>query len=110
MLMLPDVKVFISTEVTDMRKSFDGLATLVIQSLKKEVFTGDLFVFFNRKADRVKILYWDRNGYSLWAKRLEKGVFRLPKVQGNVIPMRSNELSLLLEGIDLTDKQRLTAI
>ena len=110
MLMLPDVKVYIATEPADMRKSFDGLAVLVKQSLNKEIFNGDLFVFFNRKSDRVKILYWDRNGYALWAKRLESGIFRLPKVQGKVIPMRSNELSLLLEGIDLTDKQRLVSL
>lgn len=93
-----------------MRKSFDGLAALVQQALKKETFNGDLFVFFNRKSDRVKILYWDRNGYCVWAKRLEEGVFRLPKAQGKVIPMHSNELSLLLEGIDLTNRQRLRAI
>jgi len=110
MFMLPDVKVFIATGPTDMRKSFDGLATLVQQGLNKEVFSGDLFVFFNRKSDRVKVLYWDRNGYCIWAKRLEKGLFRLPKVQGKVIPMRANELALLLEGIDLTDKRRLRSI
>lgn len=110
MLMQPDVKVFIATFATDMRKSFDGLAILVKQDLKKEVFSGDLFVFFNRKRDRIKVLYWDRNGYCVWAKRLEQGVYRLPKVQGNVISMRTNELNLLLEGIDLTSKQRLVSL
>ena len=110
MLMLPDVKVYLSTAVTDMRKSFDGLAQLVKQELSKDVFTGELFVFFNRSADRVKILYWDRNGYCLWAKRLEKGTFRRPNVHGKVAPMRLNELSLLLEGIDLTHHQRLTPV
>jgi transposase len=110
MLMLPDVKVYLSTAVTDMRKSYDGLAQLVKQELSKDVFTGELFVFFNRSANRVKILYWDRNGYCLWAKRLEKGTFRRPKVQGKVATMRINELSLLLEGIDLTHYQRLVAL
>jgi transposase len=110
MLMLPDVKVYLSTAVTDMRKSFDGLAQLIKQEMGKDVFTGELFVFFNRSANRVKILYWDRNGYCLWAKRLENGIFRRPKVQGKVAPMRLNELSLLLEGIDLTHKQRLTPV
>jgi len=108
--MLPEVNVFIATAPTDMRKSFDGLAILVQQELKKKVFSGDLFVFFSRKVDRVKILYWDRNGYCVWAKRLEKGCFRLPRVQGKVIPMRTHELALLLEGIDLTDKRRLRAV
>ncbi len=110
MLMLPDVKVYLSTAVTDMRKSFDGLAQLIKQEMGKDVFTGELFVFFNRSANRVKILYWDRNGYCIWAKRLENGTFRRPKVQGKVAPMRLNELSLLLEGIDLTHKQRLTPV
>jgi transposase len=67
MLMLPDVKVYLSTVATDMRKSFDGLAQLVKQDMGKDVFTGELFVFFNRSGDRVKILYWDRTGYCLWA-------------------------------------------
>jgi transposase len=110
MLMLPDVKVYLATIATDMRKSFDGLAYLVKQEMSKDVFTGELFVFFNRPGNRVKVLYWDRNGYCLWAKRLENGAFRRPKVQGKVAPMRLNELSLLLEGIDLTDRQRLTPV
>jgi len=110
MLMLPDVKVYLSTESTDMRKSFDGLAQIVKSEMAKDVFTGELFVFFNRSGNRVKILSWDRNGYCLWAKRLEQGAFRRPKVQGKVAPMRLNELSLLLEGIDLTHKQRLTPL
>lgn len=102
--MLPDVRVYLSTASTDMRKSFYDLAQLVKQEMGKDVFSGELFVFFNRSGDRVKILYWDCNGYCLWAKRLENGVFRQPKVQGKVAPMRLNELSLLLEGINLTYK------
>jgi transposase len=108
--MLPDVKVYLSTAATDMRKSFDGLAQLVKQEMGKDIFTGELFVFFNRGGSRVKVLYWDRNGYCLWAKRLERGNFHRPKVLGKVAPMHLNELSLLLEGIDLTHKQRLTSI
>lgn len=108
--MLPDVKVFISSVPTDMRRSFDGLAALVQEGLKKDLFKGELFVFFNRRVDRVKILYWDRNGYCLWSKRLEKGIFRLPKVPGKAFSMGTKELGLLLEGIDLTERQRLVAI
>ncbi|HRE30513.1 MAG TPA: IS66 family insertion sequence element accessory protein TnpB, partial [Candidatus Berkiella sp.] len=70
-----------------MRKSFDGLAKLVKQEMSKDVFSGELFVFFNRSGDRVKILYWDRAGYCLWAKRLEKGAFHRPKVHGKVASM-----------------------
>lgn len=110
MMMLPDVKVYLSTAATDMRKSFDGLAQLVKQEMNKDVFNGELFVFFNRSGDRVKVLYWDRTGYCLWAKRLENGAFRRPNVHGKVAPMRLNELTLLLEGIDLTHKQRFTPV
>lgn len=110
MLMLPDVKVYLCTLATDMRKSFDGLAQLVKQEMSKDVFSGELFVFFNRSGDRVKVLYWDRNGYCLWAKRLENGRFRRPKLTGKAAAMRLNELSLLLEGIDLTHRQRLSPL
>ena len=110
MLMMPDVKVYLAIANTDMRKSFDGLSYLVKQEMGKDVLTGELFVFFNRRADRVKILYWDRNGFCLWAKRLEKGVFRRPKIQGKIASMRINELNLLLEGIDLTHRQRLVSL
>jgi transposase len=108
--MLPDLKVYLATAPTDMRKSYDGLASLVKQEMGKDVFTGELFVFLSRRGDRVKALYWDRNGFCLWSKRLEKGVFRRPKIQGKVASMRMHELSLLLEGIDLTNRQRLAAI
>ena len=110
MLMLPEVKVYLATAVTDMRKSFNGLAMLVKEEMGKDVFMGELFVFMSRRADRVKILYWDRNGFCIWAKRLEKGVFHRPKIQGKVAKMQIHELSLLLEGIDLTHAQRLKAL
>jgi len=109
-MLMPEVKVYLCTMVTDMRKSFDGLAQLVKKEMSKDVFTGELFVFFNRSKDRVKALYWDRNGYCLWAKRLENGRFRPPKAQGKAVPMSMSELSLLLEGIDLTHRQRLTPL
>lgn len=110
MLTVPETKVYLATNPTDMRKSFDGLARLVKEEMKRDVFTGELFVFMGRRSDRVKVLYWDRNGFCLWSKRLEKGVFRFPKVQGKVVKMRSHELMLLLEGIELTHSQRLEAL
>jgi transposase len=106
----PSVKVFVASDITDMRRSIDSLSQLVDDVLKKDVFSGHLFVFCNRRGDRIKILYWDRNGFCLWYKRLERGVFRLPKVQSKVFMIAPNELNLLLEGIDLTDKNRLSAI
>lgn len=106
----PSVKVFIATGVIDMRKSIDGLSLLVKDVLSKDPFSGHLFVFCNRRGDKIKILYWDRNGFCLWYKRLERGVFRLPKVQSNVYMIAPNELNLLLEGVDLTDRKRLSAV
>lgn len=110
MLMLPETRVYLAVQPTDMRRSFDGLARLVKESMNKDVFNGELFVFMGRRSDRVKILYWDRNGFCLWAKRLEKGVFHRPRIQGVVAKMSSHELMLLLEGIELTHPQRLKSL
>jgi len=106
----PSVKVFIATDITDMRKSIDALSALVKDVLSKDPFSGHLFVFCNKRGDKIKILYWDRNGFCLWYKRLERGIFRLPKVQAKVFMIAPNELYLLLEGIDLTDRKRLSAV
>jgi transposase len=106
----PSVKVYVATDITDMRRSIDSLSVLVQEILKKDVFSGHLFVFCNKRGDKIKILYWDRNGFCLWYKRLERGVFRLPKIQDKVFMLAPNELNLLLEGIDLTDKNRLSAV
>lgn len=106
MIGLPSgVKVLVATQFTDMRKSHDGLARLVQEELKRDVFSGHLFVFFNRTANRVKLLYWDRNGYCLWYKRLEQGQFTHPRAQGKVYSLNAGELSLLLEGVDLTTRR-----
>lgn len=106
----PSVKAYVSNDETDMRKSIDALSLLVQEVLKKDAFSGHLFVFCNKRGDKIKILYWDRNGFCLWYKRLERGVFRLPKVQTKVFTITPSELNLLLEGIDLTDKNRLSAV
>jgi len=106
----PSVKVYVATDITDMRKSIDSLSVLVQEVLQKDPFSGYLFVFCNKRGDKIKILYWYRNGFCLWYKRLERGIFRLPKVQAKVFMIMPNELSLLLEGIDLTDKNRLSAV
>ena len=110
MLSMPaSVKVFVASGAVDMRKSIDALSSLVKDVLNKDPFLGHLFVFCNRRGDKIKILYWDRNGFCLWYKRLERGIFRLPRVQEKVFMICSNELNLLLEGIDLTDRTRLRA-
>ena len=106
----PSVKVYVSTDETDMRKSIDALSLIVQEVLKKDSFSGHLFVFCNKRGDKIKILYWDRNGFCLWYKRLERGIFRLPKVQTKVFMIMPSELNLLLEGIELTDKKRLSSV
>jgi transposase len=106
----PSVKVYIATEATDMRKSIDALSAMVKEVLAKDPFSGHLFAFCSKRGDKIKILYWDRNGFCLWYKRLERGIFRLPRVQAKVFVIAPNELNLLLEGIDLTDRKRLSAV
>jgi transposase len=95
------VRIYLSTELTDMRKGHDGLAALV-RKLNHDVFSGHLYVFLSRRCDRVKILSWDRGGFVLWYKRLEKGRFRLPKLSAEQrsVSLDSGQLSMLLEGID----------
>jgi transposase len=88
-----------------MRRSFDGLALLVQEQFQLTCLENYLFVFFNRKADMIKALYWDRNGYCLWSKRLEQGLFRLPAIAAEHYRLSMAELNLLLEGIDFTVKR-----
>jgi len=98
----PSVKIFFCVMPVDMRCSFDSLAELVRQYFKEQPESGHLFVFRNKREDCVKVLYWDRDGYALWYKRLEKGTFKLP--QGQVsggVEIDSTVLSMILGGIDL---------
>jgi len=106
----PAVRVFVHLGPTDMRRSFDGLAAMVREIIQADPLSGHLFVFFNRRRDRVKILFWDRTGLCLWYKRLEQGVFTLPQAsesdQPQSVEMTWADLSLILEGIDLTGAKR----
>lgn len=102
----PSVRVFISTVPADMRRSFDGLSAMTEQILALDPFSGHLFVFRNKRGDRVKILYWDRSGYCLWYKRLEEGTFRFPERHEKSIEVDAAELALLLEGFDLEGARR----
>jgi len=89
-----------------MRKSFNGLVGIVENDLHLDVLSGHLFVFSNRKRNRLKILFWDRNGLWVCAKRLEKGTFAWPDGNATHVEMTAAELALLLGGIDLKDTQR----
>jgi len=104
----PAVRVFACLRPTDMRRSFDGLAALVEQFVGMSPLSGHLFLFRNRPGDRVKILYWDRDGYALWYKRLEAGTFRLPEseAEASSIEIDATQLALLLGGLDLAGARR----
>jgi transposase len=105
----PSVKIFVATTPCDMRKQMDGIALLVEQGLGQNARSGHLFVTFNRRGDMARILWWDRNGFCLFSKRLEKGVFRMPWTGGEVgaqVEMEAAELGLILEGIDLRGARR----
>ena len=103
------VQIYIAVDAVDMRKGFDGLAAGVRQQLRREPMSGELFVFLNRHRDRVKILYWDRSGWVIFYKRLERGSFKLParpEPGQRALQLDAAELALLLEGIDLADAKR----
>ena len=109
MIHLPaSVRVYLCTSPCDMRKSFDTLHTLVRDALELDVFAGHLFVFANRRRDRVKILYWDRDGLALWSKRLEEGTYAMPFSEGGERrrEVTAQELGALLSGIDLSRAAR----
>jgi transposase len=101
-MMLPvNLQVFLAVGTTDMRKSIDGLCLLVQMQLALDPFAGHLFGFCNRRRNMVKILYWDRNGFCLWQKRLERQRFVWPESQHQVLGLDGRELNWLLEGLDL---------
>ncbi|MBV9119841.1 MAG: IS66 family insertion sequence element accessory protein TnpB [Chloroflexi bacterium] len=106
-------RVFLCTLPTDMRKSFDTLAGLVEQHLDQDPLAGDLFVFRSKRGDRVKLLYWDRDGLAIWYKRLEQGTFPWPRADPQRRPvgthglvLRPAELAMLLDGIELAGVKR----
>lgn len=100
---------YLCLEPTDMRKQFDGLAGAVRRAFRAaEVMSGDVFIFLNRRRDRIKLLMWDRTGFALYYKRLESGTFELPLVRAgeNTLELDWPELVLLLEGIELSSVKR----
>ena len=105
-MLSPAVKIFLCAQATDMRRSFDKLAEMTRSILAQDPFSGHLFVFFNRPRDRVKILFWDRSGFFLYYKRLERGAFRVPKLDDSRVQIEAAELALILDGIDLAGSTR----
>ncbi len=94
------VRVMVATRPVDFRKGADGLAALVREMMGADPFSGAVYVFRAKRADRVKLVYWDGTGVCLFAKRLEDGDFRWPKVQDGVLRLTAAQLSALLEGLD----------
>ncbi len=104
MINLPHpVRVFLYTPATDLRKGFDALCGLVTNAFAQDPTSGHLFLFINRRRDRIKILYWYRDGLAIWYKRLETGSFQIPVVARDAmsVEMSRTQLALILSGIDL---------
>jgi transposase len=109
MMHLPaSVRVYLCTTPCDMRRSFDGLHAMVTGVMQLDAFAGHLFVFSNLRRDRVKILYWDRDGFAVWSKRLEEGTYAMPFDDGEDQrhEITAQELAAMLSGIDLSTAKR----
>jgi transposase len=105
----PSVRILLATEPADMRKGFDGLAHLVQSVLQEDPLSGHLFVFRNRRGDRIKLLFWDTDGFLILYKRLEKGTFRFPastNAETTGVTVNATDLIMLLDGVDLQSVKR----
>jgi transposase len=101
-------RIFVAAGATDMRKGFDGLQGVVTSVLEQDPLSGHLFLFINRRCDKLKILYWDGDGLAIWYRRLEQGTFQMPAIADDrkSAELRSDELTMLLRGIDLDSVRR----
>jgi transposase len=99
----PSVRLFMATQAVDGRKGVDSLMVLVRDVLKHDPLSGHLFIFFSRRCDRVRVVYWDRSGFAMWTKRLERGRFRPTFAEGRLsaTAIEAAQLALIVEGIDL---------
>lgn len=101
MIRLADYSILLYREFVDFRKSIDGLHAIASDEIHVDIFQKYIFIFTNRNRDKVKILYWDKTGFALWYKRLEKGRFRWPiKIDEHILELSAEELRWLLRGID----------
>jgi transposase len=103
-----NVQIYLCTAPTDMRKSFDGLTTLVASAMSKDVLSGHLFLFLNRRRDRIKLMWWDRDGLAIWMKRLQAGTFEIPKAGTDqaCLELDTTQLAMLLTGVSMQSAQR----
>ena len=100
------VKVWLCTSPTDMRKSYNGLSALAKHQLQEDPLSGQLFVFINRRQTQVKVLYFDRTGYCIWSKRLVQGQFNYQSDPAGKVSLDWMQLKLLLEGIELKNTRQ----
>lgn len=109
MLSVPSaVKIFLYGQAADLRRGYDGLAALVQDAMGEDPLSGSLFIFVNKRCNRIKLLYWDRDGYAIWMKRLERGCFEMPQRNSDSprVKVTASQLSLILEGIELSSVRR----
>jgi transposase len=102
----PDTKVYLALGTTDMRKAINGLSVIVSERMQLDIFSGSLFVFCNRTQTILKILYWDKNGFCLWQKRLEKDRFKWPNSSKEVMNITSRELTWLVDGLNINQAHK----
>jgi transposase len=106
----PQVRVFLYRHPTDMRKSFHGLVALTESEVEQDPLSGHLFVFVNRRRDRIKILYWGQTGFCIWYQQLQRGTYQLPGHESSderdALEVTRSQLSLILDGIDLTSARQ----
>ena len=103
-----NMQIYLCTTPTDMRKSYDGLTALVASAMNKDVLSGHLFLFLNRRRDRIKLMYWDRDGLAIWMKRLQAGTFETPKNGADhpCLELDPTQLAMLLTGVSLESAKR----
>ena len=101
-----DTKVYLALGTTDMRKAINGLSVIVSEQMQLDIFSGALFVFCNRAQTILKILHWDKNGFCLWQKRLEKDRFKWPKTSEQVMNITNRELSWLVDGLNINQAHK----
>lgn len=101
-------KIYLYAKAADMRKSFDGLHAIVQSEFQRDIRSGDMFLFLNRRLDLIKLIHWDQDGLAIWMKRLERGTFQRPRGLGNgtQVEIDATDLALLLSGIELTSVKR----
>lgn len=106
----PQIRVFLYRLPTDMRKSFHGLVALTESAMQQDPLSGSLFVFLNRRRDRIKILYWGQTGFCIWYQQLEQGTYQLPdgepREEQQALEVTRSQLSLILDGIDLSSARQ----